>query len=73
LTKTSAPRDCCAERPLRRTARAVEDSRLPPCPQHRRTRVVHPALGHNTEKRAAKYPPRHFCIFVFNTLTAKYS
>src|ERR1035437_2691678 len=29
LTKTSAPKGCCAERPLRVVARAVEDSRLP--------------------------------------------
>src|ERR1019366_335396 len=42
LTKTSAPKGCCAERPLRAAARAVEDSRPPPCPQHRRTRVGQP-------------------------------
>src|ERR1039458_7637642 len=29
LTKTSAPKGCCAERPLRVVARAVEDSQLP--------------------------------------------
>src|ERR1035441_7219654 len=50
LTKTSAPKACCAERPLRVVARAVEDSRLPPCRQRRATRVGHPATRPIAEK-----------------------